>query len=86
MAEEQIRLLEPIRLLGHTSGLVSALVALKVEIGRFTQDLENIPLRHTRKRASAQIKVSTLQTIYGKIEKDLRRLQAIWEERENSSK
>ena len=78
MAEEQIRLL------GHTSGLVSALVALKVEIGRFTQDLENIPPRHIRKRASVQIKITSLQVVYDKIEKDLRRLQAIWEERENT--
>ena len=80
MAEEQIRLL------GHTSGLVSALVTLKLEIGRFTRDLANIRPRHIRKRGSVQIKIITLQTIYGKIEKDLRRLQAIWEERENSSK
>jgi hypothetical protein len=73
---------EQIRLLGVIHGIVSGLATVQIEIRYLNLRLSAIPERHVIKRTPLMYKIEALKNLYNKTEKDLRRLQEIWEERD----
>ncbi len=70
------------RQIGVCSGMVHALVKLKVEIGQRTY--RPIPVHHKRRRREQEMQVAPLRDMYARIEQDLRRLQEHLAEEDNA--
>jgi hypothetical protein len=76
MTDEQI---DPdARLLGVCAGTISAMVMLKLEIGRMRY--HQINPRHTRRIAAREGHIAPLKAIYDRLERELRKCQAAMRE------